>query len=81
MKWNQAAWYTRKDGSKTCWRWVGTRKDGRGFKIVFVKGEYVCLTFNGAKLGAKSTLAAAQKLAESAPEVVLQKTEVNQAVM
>lgn len=69
ISWVQTAWYNVR-GEKRAWRWKGTRKDGRSFKIIYIpKDGYVCLTFNGSRLGVGKSLAEAQKIAEKAPAV------------
>lgn len=84
IDWKQKAWCDvrkngRKTGEKKCWKWEGTRKDRRSFRIVYIPHRgYVATSFNGAEVGVGKSLSEAQMHCEKAPGVCM--TGVKQQV-
>lgn len=80
IRWVQKSWYiaNKRTGEKKCWAWEGTRSDGRTFKMVYIPHQapkpYVCMSFNGQRLGQGATQADAEKYALTASTVKLAKT-------
>jgi len=81
INWQQKAWCNVKVNGKPerrCWRWEGTRRDGRTFRIVHIphlRLPYVCTSFNGMNVGSGRNLAEAQKAAEMVPCVKINPPE------
>ena len=71
IQWKQTAWHNKrgsKTGEKVCWRWEGTRPDGRSFVVLHIPHiGFIASSFNGTRLGVGCSLAKAQMLCEQAP--------------
>lgn len=78
ISWRQKAWHNVKGsrtGERTCWRWEGTRSDGRTFIVIHIPAQgYIASSFNGTRLGTPGkTLAQAQALCLAAVSVKVAK--------
>lgn len=75
ISWTQKSWCNVKVNGqmeKRCWRWEGTRSDGRTFRIIHIPHlpkPYICTSFNGTQVGTGKSLAEVQAAAVKVPAV------------